>query len=46
MLTIDFHRGKLMNLPFYNVDEDEEVDIVDEWGDDWDGIDQTPTWDP
>jgi hypothetical protein len=22
-LTIDFHRDKLMNLPFYNVDEDE-----------------------
>ena len=28
-MAIDFHRGKLMNLPFYNVDDDDEDDNVE-----------------
>jgi hypothetical protein len=41
-MAIDFHRGKLMNLPFYNVDDDGEDDDVEyEWADPWDGISLT-----
>ncbi len=47
-MAIDFHLGKLMNLPFYIVyeeDDDDKIPVLEEWAEPLEGIDHNSYWD-